>query len=345
MIFSRFSDNFRYKLLALLCAIALRWYVANQQDQRQTRSLVVTLAAQSIPDGYVLLDKNVPISVVVEGPTDALNRLPDDGVTATVDMTHAKGGRDNILPVHASVTAPGVRDIVMISDIRPQTVSLMLQQQRRRRLTLSVAPAGSPAAGYTIARADTIPGDATVIGGSDVVDNVARIVVRPHAAGATGPVEEDDPIIAVDTHGNDVADVTISPDTAHVRVVIAESAREREAFVTPTLTGNLAPGFRVLSVDVVPSTAALGGSPLALNAAKNIATDPIDLSGQSADIARTVHCIAPQGTTMSRPVDVAVTIHVGPIDQAAMPPAVPQQPPATPPNGAPPSPNPGEQHP
>lgn len=318
---SRLRDNLAYKLLALLCAIALRWYVSNQQNPRQTRPLVVTLVAQGVPDGYVLVDKNVPISVNVDGPLDALNRLPDDGVTATVDLTHAHAGRNAALPVHAAVIAPGVRDLLSVSDIRPQTVSLMLEEQHRRRLSLSVSPSGTPAAGFTIGRSETIPGDVTVIGGADVVDEVARIVVRPHVSGATGPVEEDDPTVAVDIHGNDVSDVTLSPDTAHVRIGIVESAREREAFVTPVLTGSLAPGLQVRSIDVTPPSLTLGGPADALEAVKTVGTDPIDLGNANADIVRSVSCLPPQGTTLLRDKTVTVTVHVGPILPAQAPPA------------------------
>jgi YbbR domain-containing protein len=336
-MFSRLRDNLAYKLLALLCAIALRWYVTNQQNPRQTRTLVVTLMAQGIPDGYVLVDKNVPISVNVDGPLDALNRLPDDGVSATVDLTHAHRGRNAGLPVHAVVTAPGVRDLVSVSEIRPQTVSLMVEELHRRRLSLSVSPSGSPAAGYTLGRPATIPPDATVVGAADVVDQVARIVVRPHISGATGPVEEDDPTVAVDVHGNDVPDVVLMPDTAHVRVAIVESAREREAFVTPAITGALAPGLQVQSVAVTPPTVTLGGSADALAAVKTVDTDPVDLGNASADIVRSVSCVPPAGTTLLRDRTVTVTVHVGPILPAQnplaaqpAPNAAPQQPGAAP---------------
>jgi YbbR domain-containing protein len=340
---SRLRDNIAYKILALVCAIALRWYVSNLQNPTNpaasSRALTVTLMAQNLPDGFVLKDKNVPISVTINGPPDALNRLPDDGVSATVDMSKARLGRNASLVVHATVIAPGVRDLVSVGQVIPSTVSLEVEEQHRRRLTVSVSPIGSAAAGYTVARSETLPTEATVIGGADTVDSVARLVVRPHVAGATGSVEEDGPVVAVDTHGNDLSDVTIVPSSIHTRLTVVESAREREAFVTPAITGTVAPGMEIQSVDVNPPSLSLGGASEALAAAKSITTEPVDVTGATADVVRTVKCVAPPGTTLTRSMPVTVAVHVGPITPGqAQPAPVEGQPPL---QGAPPQNTPG----
>jgi YbbR domain-containing protein len=310
----RLRENLIYKLAALLCAIALRSYVVNQLNPVQSRQMPVSVVAKGVPNGYAVLEKDLIVMVGLEGSADQLSRLPTDDVAVQVDLTHAHPGR-NTVPV--TVQPIPSRDGVTASDPQPRSVTLTLEPLRTRRLVIQVRALGDPARGFAAGQPQAIPGAAEVAGLSDSVDSVAAIVVRPKLEGVQTTVEEDDPVVAVDDHGQEIPDVTVAPAIVHVGVPVVEAARERQAFVSATINGAVAPGYQIRSVSVSPDQVTVQGPAPALAAAAGIVTAPVDITGAARDVVQQVGCVTPPGLVAEGGGRVTVTVRVTPIASGA----------------------------
>jgi YbbR domain-containing protein len=306
----RLRENLIYKLFAILCAIARRWYVMNQLSPQQTRPVAAQVAVRNVPDGYAVVEKDLAVNVTLEGPADQLSRISPDMVVASADLSHSRSGH-NLVPV--TLGAIQGHDAITVADYEPRAVSVTLEPHRTRRVTLQVQAVGTAAPGYAPGEPEILPGAATASGLADSVDSVAGLVVRPRLAGAQSVVEEDDAVMAIDDHGQDVADVTVSPPTVHVRIPIVEAARERQAFVSATVSGAVAPGYQIRSVTASPDQVTLRGPAGALAAATGVVTQPVDITGASSDVVRQVNCISPAGLVADQGGRVTVTVRVGPI--------------------------------
>src|SRR3569833_2969539 len=146
---ARLRENLSFKLLALIAAILLHAYVANQQNPSQTRSLTVPIALNHLSSGL---------------------------------LTPAKPGTVEV----SGASAPG---------FITRHPSLL------------------------------VPSTATATGPADDVDSVVRLVVKPDVTGATDTVDDDYQLLPVDAQGNDVANVQIEPETAHVQSGVVETGR------------------------------------------------------------------------------------------------------------------------
>ncbi len=322
-------DNIEYKLLALGFAIALHFYVASQVNPHATRTLSVPLTVQNLPPGLLWKDKTPPlISVTLDGPADALSRLPDAQVVPTVDLSHARAGKNVNLPVQLS-PLPGGQAALDNEDVQPPVVSVTLEPKTRRRLSITAFDPGAPPAGYLFQTPVVTPQRAAVEGARSAVDTVQQLVVKADAGDAVGTVDDDFPIVALDAQHAQVPDITITPAQAHVHIAMLPAPAAKTLIISPAVTGTPPFPYAVTQITVSPPVITVMGRPNRLGQIGTVMTTPIDLSGATASLTRTVACVAPPGTTLSGTGRVTVTVRIV-TQQPLVPPASAPAPAASP---------------
>jgi len=278
------------------------------------------VAVKDLQPGLLIAAKPGPVMVNLTGTSDELAKIAELNVVATIDLKRARIGQNTGLPIDVELTPSTLRSTVAVSDFKPKSVSVDIEERRRRKLAVSVEVSGASAPGFVTKRPSLlVPSTATAVGPANAVDSIARLVVKPDVTGATDTVDDDYHIMPVDAQGNDVANVQITPETAHVQIGVVETGRTKEVFITPRITGTPAAGFVVGAVTVKPETATLSGSVDQLTAAANVATESVDISGASAVVTKQVRCVPPVGVTMSPAQEVTVTIQIVPAAPSTLP--------------------------
>lgn len=308
-MFARIRENLAYKMLALIVAIFLRLYTSSLDNPTQTVQKTVPLNAKDVPAGLLLAGNITPITVSLTGTADDLSRMNEVNIDASVDVSHGQAGANPGLPVTVTML-PGSHSGVTISDFHPRVQTVMLAQVVRKRLPMVVLVQGSSKNGYSQRTPSVVPSEARVVGPADSVDAVARLVVRPDITGATDTVDDDFDIIPEDADGNEVPDVRVVPDTAHVSIGIIETGQTKEVFVSPNIVGALAPGYVIGQVTVKPETVLLTGSVPDLAGVGRVSTDPIDITGAKASLTAQAHCDAPPTVTLTSTDTVQVTVDI-----------------------------------
>lgn len=308
-MFARLRENWQYKLLALAGGILLHFYVQSQQDPSQTRILPVQVAVRNLPADLLMTSRLNPISVSVTGTAEEINRLTDQNVTASIDLARARAGVNADIPVDVDLVPAGIRTVVTISDRHPGSLTLQLAERRRRRMSVAAVLTGALAPGYSTSNPSVVPTMATVVGAADEVDSVSKLVIRADVTGATDNIEDDFQIVPIDAAGNDVPDVKVKPDFAHVQIGVLHSGLTKDVFVSPVIVGAPQLGYMIGGVNTTPATVPLTGPNTQLSAIGQIATEPVDVQGASADVTRVVKCIAPTGGTLTSQGNT-VTVHV-----------------------------------
>ncbi len=123
MIKEFFSKNIWLKLMSLLVAIAL-WFFVIISSQTQT-IIEVPIIFVNMPQGLQVIVAPDTVSVGLEGYKRVVEGVDKDDVTVELNMSDAKRGR-NIFPLsEKNVKLPGS---LTVNSIFPQTISLMLQE-------------------------------------------------------------------------------------------------------------------------------------------------------------------------------------------------------------------------
>jgi YbbR domain-containing protein len=307
-MFVRFRENLFYKVFALCFAIALHFYVVGQENPTQPRIIVVPLTARSIPADLIFDDKTAPqISVTLIGPADAVSRLPEADVVAWVDLSRAHKGKNVGLRVH--VDPPPGGSAVTVSDPQPQTLTLTLPARATRRVQIGTGNPGTPPAGFMFEPAKVTPKYATLIGSQDAVNSVQQVVANVDGGTAIGTIDNDFPVVPLDSQGAQV-NVPVTPQIAHVRIVMRRVPAAKILLVSPNLVGAPPYPYKVTGIDVSPQNVTVTGRPELLAQAYNIQTSPVDISGATADVTRQVTCVLPLGVMLSGTGQVTVTVHI-----------------------------------
>lgn len=313
-------ENLPYKLLALIFAVLLHFYVVNQQNP--ARMLTVPLTVRNLPTD-VLMGQDAPreVTLTLSGPSDDLDHVAIADVTASVDLSQARPGKSLTLPVQ--IKTPD--DIAATAN--PDVVALSVVSKQTRRLAVAATDPGPPLPGYRFMTPRVSPPLATVAGSPDAVTSVARLVAKVDAS-AAGTVDDDFDIIALDAQGSQVPNITLTPARTHVLIRMERAPALKNVLVTANVTGAVGPSSRLDSIQIHPVTVVIAGRPERLAQINAIATAPIDVSGAAADITRTVNCVAPPGVAFSGASAVVVTVHVMPQGPSLPPPLPPAAAPA-----------------
>ena len=301
-------ENWKYKLLALVCALALHAYVIGQSSAGQTRTLIRSLTVYNAPPNLLVDEKSLPqVSVTLDGPADDMARLADASVTASVDLSHAHAGQNGPFPVHVTLP-PGTGSIVS-ADPQPPGVPLTLQAKSRRRLLISATEPGNPPAGYAFHSPLVTPRRATIEGSHDAVDSVQQLIIKVDDK-TVGTVDDSFPVVALDSDDSPVEGLAITPPTAHVRIEMVRVPVSRTLLVSPNVIGSPAFPARVSDIQVSPPALTVTGRSGRLAHVGTIGTAAIDVSGATNDLVRQVACVPPMGLSLIGSGIVTVTVRI-----------------------------------
>ncbi len=286
--------NLRYKVLALASALAL-YFMYGRTDEKPLTSAVVRVQvrAVNVPDGLEITTQPV-ISVSIQGPKHAIDELlnrPDGGASeldATVDLA-GKGVGPHMLPVKVNLRKP----LMLVPGQLYATVTL--EAIVERTLPVEVVPQGSVAPGYRWESTSANPASITIVGARSAVEQVARVEARVPVRGATGDLDRDVPLRALDSRDEVVEHIDVRPSLVSVHVRISRLLRYKVAPIVLQTTGRPANGYRISTVIVEPLVVTVSGSSQALESVQAVSTEPVDLAGATAPIIRRVRLAPPEG--------------------------------------------------
>jgi YbbR domain-containing protein len=126
--------NLGLKGLALGLAVILWWFVAGESNVHV--GFAVPLEIRNIPSGMAITNKvDRQVDVRLAGPSTLINTLQQNEISAAVDLSVAKAGRETIPLSERSVKVPaGVR----VERVYPAYVEVVLEKLERK--TVPVLP-------------------------------------------------------------------------------------------------------------------------------------------------------------------------------------------------------------
>jgi YbbR domain-containing protein len=278
------AGNLPLMIMALVLA-ALAWLVALEQADPTVERLYsqpVPITLTKAPEDLLIVgtfDERVQVTLrTTKSVWDSL-RIEDFQVRA--DITGLGEGTHEV-----SVEAVLNREPARVVRLEPETVVIRLDQKSSRSVPVRVETEGTPALGY-IPRAKVVePTDVAVIGPTSYVTRVVGAFATLSIQDAQEDVEETLRIRPRDSAGDSVPYVSLSPDSAYVRIPIEPSGYHSTLAVKAVLTGEIESGYRVTDISIDPPTVTVFGNPTDLAALEQgfIETKPVDVGGAGADV-------------------------------------------------------------
>ncbi len=258
-----------------------------------TRQLQVTLRApQSI--WQTLLSGEVPIHAIV-------------------DLAGLKAGSQSVA-VQIQIAAQPIR----IISVTPQKLNLTLEQLVTLSLPVELSYIGQPAIGYKAGNVVLNPMAIVISGPQSLVARVKHTRASLDVTNARQNIVTTLPIHAVTESGEEVAGISVQPDSIQVSLPIAQQGGYRDLAVKVMITGKLASGYRLNNITASPLTVTVYSEdiPLIESLPGYLETSPLDLSGASSDISTQLSLNLPSGVLLVGDQTVSVQIDIVPIEDS-----------------------------
>jgi YbbR domain-containing protein len=239
---------------------------------------------------------------------DASARASADSFQATIDLTEVSptGGT-----TYVRIDVKSLDPRFAVVDFDPPGINVQLDPVVSKKVPVRVSSGTSPT-GLEVRPAVITPEMVTVRGAASVIDRVvearADVVIEPNGL----DIDRDIDLIPVDVQNNRLTPVQVTPATAHVRIAVFSDRETRQLPVTPVVTGTPATGYEIASVTVTPLLVTVEGDADQLVGLASADTEPISISGATADVVKDAALALPPGVLPVRQASVHVTIALRP---------------------------------
>lgn len=299
-------NNFPLKVVAVIFAIFLWFYVDAQQNPLSDQRFDVPIDYVGLASDLSYSGGSNSVTVTVKGRQDRITNLRSSDFTATVDMSEAVLG-DNQLAV--KVKAP---TNVEVSATRPSKVTVTVDRMTEVNMEVQATVLGTAAEGYTRFAPSIKPTTVLVQGSESLLNQIASAKVEIDATGATENLVLTLPVKLVTDEGVvlDNSNVTVTPSAVEVFLPIDQDTPSKMVTIKPNLVGQPAQGYAVSRVVAEPETVKIVGSYEDIDKIDQLTTKPIYISNIAADMVQEAELVIPDGVTLMNTNTVKVLITV-----------------------------------
>jgi len=312
------AKNISPLLTAFILAVIV-WVsavVASDPNEEQilNRPILIEIIGQD-PSLQIMGNVSRNLTLVLRAPTSVWNELNNDqqSVHAWVDLTNLGSGAHNV-PVQIQITPPLVR--VVSQD--PQQLSITLDKIITKEYPVSLIVRGNPPVGYEIQTAQLTPTQVSVTGPESIVSKAIEVRVTLDITNANQSIVRDDAPVVLDSQGQTLSGLTVSPDSITISQPITLLGGYRYVIVRAVSQGQVVSGYRVTNIFVSPIGVVLFSSDPTLvdNLPGYVETQPIDLTGKTDDFETLVDLNLPSNISVVGDPKVLVQVSIAAIDSS-----------------------------
>lgn len=169
------TNNFTYKVLAVLIAVFL-WFFA-QGEKTSEVTLKIPLVINALPSDEIIIN-NVPqyIEVVLSGPSSAIFNYANSKPAYKLNLV--KTGIGNYI-FNISQSEFNVPEGIKIETIFPGSITLSIDRIMSRVVDVGVSIVGGQPQSSILKSITTEPDKVTIIGPSTIISNINAIMTIP----------------------------------------------------------------------------------------------------------------------------------------------------------------------
>ncbi len=303
-----FQRNLPIKIMAILTAVILWFYVMNEQNPSIEATISREVHMVNIPDGAVVsLEENKVQMKIRALRSYFVNAAPND-FRAVVDVDDLPEGRTM---EKVEVILPNGFELLSVD---PPELPVMVDSVVKRTAGVNIVTTGSPAEGVTLA---SVTGDmekVELIGPRSKVKQVTQVIAYVPLTGHDVDFSQRVALLPVNKQGRVIDDVTTSPSVLTADIQLARGLSKKVVTVSPAVVGQLPEGYILDKVTITPAKIEVAGRKEVIDRVQSIATQDIDLSDiEPESLKNGSHTIAvqlrhtPEVVVIDRMVKVAIS--------------------------------------
>ena len=297
-------------ILSFALAIAVWFFVVDVENETRTDFFpgVMPVEAVNVPQGLAVSSLSQPqVRVRISADKDIWDDISVNDFKATIDLSGIKQ-REATVSVRVTVD----RGDVDVDEVDPPQVVVDLEPVITRAVPVKARLVGAVALGYSLSESKVSPEEVGISGPASLVNLVDAVVADVNVTGLRVSLEQEFTLTARDAQGGDIDGVNLDQDTAKVSLTIVKQDFTLVYIVNPSVTGNVAAGYRVSAVEADPAFVGVSGPLEVLQSIDVLTTENIAVDGAKSDVVRSVRLRLLEGARVDGGGEVVVTVRVVP---------------------------------
>jgi YbbR domain-containing protein len=316
--FKKFLKDLPTLILSLLLAVAVWISAVTAADPNETRQYPEAVKVEVLGlDPELSLIGNIPETVIVTitAPSSIWNSLLNnpDVIKAYLDLSDKKVG-DYEVKIKTQLDA---RPVEVIS-VEPALVSVQLEKSAVVSLPVELMAQGEAATGYDIGTPSFSESTANITGPDSLIAKIDKVIAPVNIEGALQTLSQEVRLRAVDKDGGTIDNISIAPVSVTVTLPVESLSGYRNLAVKAVVSGQLAAGYRLSNISVLPPTVTVysADTELVTQLPGYIETSVISITSAKSDIDIGVSLKLPSGITVVGDQTVSVHIGISPIENS-----------------------------
>lgn len=266
-------------------------------------------------DIEIMSDIQDESQITLYAPSSILEEINKETniLRAWVDLSGLGRGK-HILTVNYLV--PTDYRPLRLVEINPKSIEVTLEELGAKTLPIQTYTLGEPALGYQRGSIEWSTQEVQVSGRVSDIDKVVTVEAVLDITGAKGDIKTTIALLARDSDGNPVPEVTLAPNQVNVTQAISLQGGYRNMVVKVVTSGQVAEGYRQTNVTVTPPNVMVFSSDLAMieQLPGYIETETLDISGAVDDIETILALNLPDNVSVIGDPNVRIQVGVAAIE-------------------------------
>lgn len=301
------SNNVAWKIISLLLATLLWFFVINYQNPELTQEIRSNVTIRGINEleakGYVLQNeeqlRDIQVRILLKGPRLEMERLKNDNVQIDVrlDLTQyanllTEEDADSIeKPIQ--ITAHTNIEGIVVEDIRPKTVGVIFEREEQATRNIHYTIENESNSEYAALDPILKPTTVEISGPKSSVEKVETAQIKINVDNFSEDVlSYTAPIMLLDDKGEEVVGVKKVPEYVEVTLPIG---KKKTVPLEPQFKGVLPPGYIKANTLVSPQTITIVGKADIVDTIQSIKLEKIALENVIESNTFRTDFILPEG--------------------------------------------------
>jgi YbbR domain-containing protein len=303
-------------LLAVVLAAAVWVNAVSTEDPNETRTLSTPLSVEAVGlvEGLVAQGyESTQVQVTFRAPRSLWDLLIPENLHALVDLEGLAEGQ-YIVPIQIETNISPV----MVEKVEPDVLSILVDRMAARSMAVHAELTGNLAPGFQAGVPRLTPDTVEVSGPESLVDSIAEIVAAVNIEGLRTEMDQNVPLLPLDTDGALVSGVSVDPSSISVSVPVQQLGGYRDLVVKVPLQGVVKNGYRLVGLTINPQVVTLySDDPEATgNLPGYVETETLDISGASEDITTSLSLVLPEGVQVVGDPKIVVQVSISTIEDS-----------------------------
>lgn len=300
-IINIFCHNFLKKVIALVAAFVMWFFVMIEQDPEIEDSYTVPLTMSNAPYEFIALCDVKNVTLDTRAPRSNFVKYDANAFRVYANLEGLGEGEHQITP---RVIMPQGFELV---ETKPDLVKVKLDPLIERQMPIELRMTGNVSQDAVVTEIQKSMDTVTVVGPKSFVEQAAKVYGNVNLNNNAASFELQIPMNAVDAKDNVIARVRVVPSVITVSVDIESGVKKRIVPIVPELS--VADGWELTKVSVEPAQMEIVGAESAVNPIVTLRTEPFTVQTGQRFFKGTLRLLVPEGVSV-RNEEVSVSAEV-----------------------------------